>query len=68
MNVTKLPEGIDRRKCPDCGLLIDKGMLDAARFDFQCPRCGKHTLAEFVPDTPPKPTNPGGRKRLKKAA
>lgn len=44
------------------------GAEDAARFDFQCPRCGKHTLAEFVPDTPPKPTNPDCRKRLKKAA
>lgn len=68
MNVTELPKGIDRRKCPGCGYLIAQTLVDAARFDFPCPRCGKHKLADFVPDTPPKPTTPGGRKRLKKAA
>lgn len=61
-DITKLPPGIERRKCPGCGFREAHIHVDMARFDFPCPRCGKHTLAEFVPDTDPEPPKPGKRR------
>ena len=61
-NITKLPPGIERRKCPGCGYLEAQISVDMARFDFPCPRCGKHKLSEFVPDTDPEPPKPGKRR------
>jgi len=54
-DITKLPPGVERRKCAGCGYLMTQVQVDAARLDFPCPRCRKHTLRDFVLDTPPKP-------------
>lgn len=57
-DVHQLPPGVQRRKCPGCDYLMDQVRLELARLDFPCPRCGKHTLGEFVPDDTPPPTPP----------
>lgn len=46
--VTKPSFVADLRKCPGCGWLVTKGEIDAAGFDFLCPRCQKNPLSEFV--------------------
>ncbi|WP_144055318.1 hypothetical protein [Thalassolituus oleivorans] len=61
-DITKLPPGIEIRKCPSCGYLMHQAEIDAARLDFRCPRCQKHSLREFVPDSPPEPPKPRKRK------
>ena len=33
--------------CPNCGWRINDAAFLAARFDFDCPRCGGATLSEF---------------------
>lgn len=38
---------IDHTKCPGCGYLIAFELWRAARYDYDCPRCGKHKLSEF---------------------
>lgn len=37
----------DNAKCPGCGYLIAFELWRAARYDYDCPRCGKHKLSEF---------------------
>lgn len=63
-NVHQLPPAIERRQCPGCGYKIDQALVDMARFDFPCPRCGQNTLNEFTPEapTPPSP-EPAAPKR-----
>jgi len=53
---TKLPIALELRKCPGCGFIKDQESIDSARLNFLCPRCGKHRLSDFMPDTPPKQT------------
>lgn len=33
--------------CPGCYYLVATEMTEDARFDFDCPQCGKHKLSEF---------------------
>jgi uncharacterized paraquat-inducible protein A len=44
--ITKLPPQ-KMRECPNCGYLVAQFMLEASRYDYDCPRCGKHKLSEF---------------------
>lgn len=61
-DITKLPPGIERRKCPGCGYLADQVLIEMAALDFPCPRCGEHTIDEFVPDNEPEPPKPRKRR------
>jgi hypothetical protein len=61
-DITQIPPGIERRRCPGCGFIKSQKLIDAARFDFDCPRCGKHKLSEFVPEIDPTPLKPGKRR------
>jgi len=61
-DITRLPPGVERRKCPGCGYLTSQIEVDMALLDFKCPRCGNYTLRDFVPETPPEPPKPGKRK------
>lgn len=62
-DVHRLPPGLQRRKCPGCGYLMDQILIESARMNFACPRCGKRTLGEFVPDDLPPPPQPPATKR-----
>ena len=57
-NITKLPSGVERRKCPGCGYIEAQMLIDAARYNFRCVRCGKYKLSDFVSDTDPEPPKP----------
>jgi len=47
--VVKLQPGVTMRSCKECGHLISQAEVDAARFDNDCPCCGKCRLSEFEP-------------------
>lgn len=34
-------------QCPTCDYLISKIEFEMARYDYDCPRCGKTKLSEF---------------------
>ena len=68
MQVVRLPPVVEFRMCPGCRFVQSQRAIVRLRFDFPCPRCEEYKLSQFVPYQRPKPTPPGGRKRLKKAA
>jgi predicted RNA-binding Zn-ribbon protein involved in translation (DUF1610 family) len=35
-------------ECPECGLLKCEIEIDAALFDYPCPRCGECCLSGFI--------------------
>ncbi len=39
--------GLDEHECPNCGWRITHAAFIAAKFDFDCPRCGIKTISEF---------------------
>ena len=38
----------DHWECPRCKYLLTEHNFFMAKYDFLCPRCGRHTLSEFV--------------------
>ncbi|NIX95318.1 hypothetical protein HCG45_21515 [Pseudomonas fulva] len=48
MNIKKMPSGVSERSCPGCGWRVSQFEIEATRFDFECPRCGKHKMSEFT--------------------
>lgn len=48
-DIPRIPRAVTARVCPGCGYEISQTEVDLARLDFPCPRCGKHTLREFLP-------------------
>lgn len=50
-NVRQLPNKgqVTARFCPGCGYEKPQLLVDMARLNFDCPRCGKHKLSEFLP-------------------
>jgi len=39
---------VSTRNCPECGHFVSQVMAEMAAVDFDCPRCGKHKISEFV--------------------
>lgn len=40
------------RYCPACIRTVHQSHVESARFDFNCPSCGKYKLSEFLPTIP----------------
>jgi len=64
-NLKSLPRGIERRSCPGCEYIIDQARIHRALINFDCPKCKKHTLNDFV-SWPPK-SNPTKKPAKRKA-
>lgn len=47
--VIHIYRAVTHRCCPSCGYLVAQFMIEQARLDFDCPRCGKHKQSEFQP-------------------
>lgn len=62
--IPQLPRRVMTRKCPGCGYRLAQELIEHARFNQACTRCGEHTIAEFRPDDdpPPPPLPPTRRK------
>jgi ribosomal protein S27AE len=52
----------ERRYCPSCSFVTLLPLIDQARIDLTCPRCGMHKICDFVPEADPFPPKPGNRK------
>jgi len=35
--------------CPGCGYRVTQLAYEQSRFNYPCPRCGRHNLSEFRP-------------------
>lgn len=64
--VTKIAPVVEYRSCPGCGWVEAQFLVDAARLSFECPRCRKYSLNDFIPWPPASPT--GGKPKRKRRA
>lgn len=61
--LVRLPEPIERRVCPTCNYMVAMSEILYSRHDYNCPRCRKHTIDNFIPWDPYEPPKPRKRKR-----
>jgi len=49
----KLPTVVVERVCSGCGYMVTQKLIDAARANFECPRCREYRFDAFIPRSLP---------------